>query len=86
MQHKPREARKNRAMTKTPAKKPATFTVRIPQELKDQLKAAASFNGHSVNTELIMRLTKAGIDDQYALIMRENAEIKAMLRELLDRD
>jgi plasmid stability protein len=80
------EARKNRAMTKTPTKKPATFTIRMPQELKDQLQVAATYNGHSMNTEILLRLTTAGVGDQYELIMRESGEIKAMLRELLDKD
>jgi uncharacterized protein (DUF1778 family) len=80
------EARKNRPMTKLNSKATATFTVRMPRDLKAQLQAAADLNGHSMNTEFILRLTRAGIDDQYALIMRESGEIKAMLRELLDRD
>lgn len=58
----------------------------MPQELKEQLQTAATFSGHSMNTEILLRLTTAGIGDQYALIMRESGEIKAMLRELLDKE
>lgn len=73
-------------MTKSPEKKVlqkdyVQSAVRFPPELRDQLHAAAEANGRSFNAEVLARL-QASPSEQ---ILSEIAELKAMLRKVLDQ-
>lgn len=56
-------------------------TTRFPPETFAELERAAKENGRSFNAEVIARLDI----DQFAALRREVAELKAMIREVLDR-
>lgn len=53
--------------------------VRIPMGLHGELTAAAEKNGHSLNAEMISRLSASPLDD----VKRQNEELKMMLRQVL---
>lgn len=54
--------------------------VRMPPDLHAELKETAELNGRAMNAEILARLEQNTMD----ALMRENAEIKKMLREILD--
>ena len=60
------------------------FTLRLQKKLLADIEAAADYNGRSVNAEMVARLSAASVNDQFAKVFRELAEIKAADRELLD--
>lgn len=73
-------------MTKSPVKKLdqssyVKTNVRLPPEMHAQLIADAEKHGRSMNSEIIHQLQQ----DQITAVMTELAEVKAMLRKLLDR-
>lgn len=53
--------------------------LRIPPQLHGQLVAAAEQNGHSLNAEMLARLSASPLDE----LKRQNEELKMMLREVL---
>ncbi|MBC7490075.1 MAG: Arc family DNA-binding protein [Glaciimonas sp.] len=57
----------------------------MPSDLRAELKDAGERNGRSMNAEIIARLQAAPITDRLDRIERDISEIKAMLREMLDR-
>lgn len=71
-------------------KKPPTQTVsqhgykqtavRMPPELHAELKETAELNGRAMNAEILSRLQQ----NNMATLLRENAELKKMVREVLD--
>jgi hypothetical protein len=73
-------------MTKSPSKKldQSSYrktSFRIPPDLYDEITADAERNGRSINAEIIARLRA----DQFADILSEMADVKAMIRKLLDK-
>lgn len=56
-------------------------TTRFPPETFSKLERSAKENGRSFNAEVIARLEV----DQFAELRREIVELKAMVREVLDR-
>jgi hypothetical protein len=76
-------------MTKPPSKPPTQkksqhnyvqSAVRMPPELRDEIREAAELNGRPMNAEILARLQQS----QITVLLRENAELKAMVREVLD--
>lgn len=72
-------------MTKPPTQKKSQSdyvqsAMRLPPELRDEIKATAELNGRTMNAEIIARLQQ----NQIATLMRENAELRKMVREILD--
>jgi predicted HicB family RNase H-like nuclease len=55
--------------------------VRLPPDLHDDLRDAATRSGHSLNAEILARLRTSPLEE----IKRQNVELKAMLREVLDK-
>jgi hypothetical protein len=53
--------------------------IRMPTDLHQELTAAAEQNGHSLNAEMLSRLSSSPLDD----IKRQNEELKMMLRQVL---
>lgn len=73
-------------MTKPPTQKPKhtdsiQTSLRIPRSLHAELQAAADRSAHSLNTEILIRLQSS----QHLELMAELAEVKGMLRRLLDK-
>ncbi len=72
-------------MTKPPAKKSSQenyvkSALRLPPELHAEVSAAAQLNDRSLNAEIISRLRGNPVD----ALSKETAELKAMIREVLD--
>jgi hypothetical protein len=69
---------------KTPKKPVPTkkVVVRIPIPLHDEMCEVAAEQGWSVNAEVIYRLRTHGIDKTLKSLLEENAEMKAMIKEL----
>jgi len=72
-------------MTKSPIKKQlqkdyVQSAVRFPPDLRDELRAAADANGRSFNAEIVARLRDRTSD----VVLAELAEVKRMLRALMD--
>lgn len=72
-------------MTKPPTQKISQHgykqtAVRMPPELHEELQQAAELNGRSMNAEILARLQ----ENQITVLLRENAELKKMVREALD--
>jgi hypothetical protein len=70
---------------KNPSKNEKRPTIRMPTDLHEQLVAAAKYNGTTFNAEVLHRLTATVERDNFDRLFRENAEIKQLLRELLDK-
>jgi hypothetical protein len=60
-------------------------TLRIPRSLYDAIQARADTRGISVNLEIVERLEAAAVSDQFKKLSAEVAEIKKLVRELLDK-
>ncbi|MES2319971.1 MAG: Arc family DNA-binding protein [Pseudomonadota bacterium] len=56
--------------------------LRMPSELRNELKAAAEHNGRSMNAEIIARLQERQMD----AVLSELARLRAMMQLLIDRD
>lgn len=82
MPHAHRDSRENCAMTSAVAKqKPIKKTIRFPPNVLDQVEAARQVSGRTLNEEVVERART----DEIALLRSEVAELKTMLREVLDR-
>ena len=71
-------------MTKPPIQQPkqqdyVKTAIRIPQELHQALTLAAQENGHSLNDEMLSRLSTTLLEE----ITKQNEELKMMLRQVL---
>jgi hypothetical protein len=53
--------------------------LRLPTALHQELTAAAERNGHSLNAEMLSRLSASPLDD----IKQQNEELKMMVRQVL---
>lgn len=60
-------------------------SLRLPPDLKDEVKHAADVSGHSMNAELVARIAAKSIHERLANLERDMAQIKAILIELRDR-
>jgi hypothetical protein len=83
-QHLTIAASKNRAM-KIPRKQDGQIRIslRVSPKMHEELLAAAEFHGRTLNNEVMERIKAAPINAAIQGLYEENAEIKAMLRELL---
>lgn len=77
--------RNNRAMEKKPKPRNTATTVRLPGPLLDEVRHAALMNDHSMNDEIIQRLRLQPIDERLDRIEQEQAELKRMVQQLIDR-
>lgn len=72
-------------MEKKPKTRYPATTVRLPGPLHEEVKEAAVKNDHSMNDEVIFRLRLYPISTRLEKIEQENAELKRMLQQLIDR-
>lgn len=77
--------RNNRAMEKKPKTRYPATTVRLPGPLREEVKEAAEISDHSINDEIILRLRLQPIEKRLDRIEQENAELKRMVQQLIDR-
>lgn len=61
----------------------ARFTLRLPEPTRERIQADATRNGRTETAEIIARLDELPAIDLMQQVLRDNAEIKKMLRQLL---
>lgn len=71
-------------MKKTDERKPGTTTVRLPPDLHAEIKDAAARAGHSMNVEIIARLTAQPVDITLRDVARQNVRTQEMIQRLID--
>jgi plasmid stability protein len=71
-------------MSKATKKKIPTTTVRLPEDLHAEIKAAAAQAGHSMNTEIIDRLRTASAGATLRDVMRQNELTHTMVQQIID--
>lgn len=57
-------------------------SLRLPRQLHAELVAAAEYNGRGLNAEIIDRLQSAPTHELLQILLRENADMKAMIKEM----
>lgn len=72
-------------MEKKPKPKNPATTVRLPGPLHDDVKASAAKNAHSMNDEIILRLRMQPVEARLSALEQQNAEMRRMLQQLIDR-
>jgi uncharacterized protein (DUF1778 family) len=78
-------SRNNRAMEKLNKTKRTQKTLRLPPDLQREIEEAAAMAGHSANEEIIHRLREHAQAVTLGDIARQNAELKRMIQQLIDR-
>lgn len=58
--------------------------LRLPPDLHKAIKAAGDLNGWGMNVEILIRLRASTLEAKVDHLAQQNAELKAMLREILD--
>jgi hypothetical protein len=58
--------------------------LRLPPDLHMEVKRAAKAAGHTMNAEIIARVADAQERVFCKDLLKQNAELKAMMREMLD--
>lgn len=59
--------------------------MRLPRALHAEVRKAASEAGHTMNAEIIARVAAASEVASFKVVMRQNEELKLLMREMLDR-
>lgn len=59
--------------------------LRLPPELHRQVKAAAKAAGHTMNAEILARVAAAEDRASFRLLVKQNDELRRMMREMLER-
>lgn len=77
-------------MQKPPTKKALQTSwvhtaVRLPPELRDEIKDAADRNGHSMNAEIVARLSAAPQDAKLDAITKTVTKIEKIVKELIEK-
>ncbi len=60
------------------------ISLRVPPEIHAELLAAAKYNGRFLNDEVLERVKAKPVLDRLDALLRENAEMKAMIKEMHD--
>jgi uncharacterized protein (DUF1778 family) len=60
-------------------------TLRLPPDLQKEIDEAAALAGHSANEEIVRRLRAFAQSASLADIIKQNAELRRMLQQLIDR-
>lgn len=71
-------------MKKIAKKEPSTTTVRLPPELHAEIKDAAARAGHSMNLEIIARLSARPTGLTLQDIARQNVRTQEMIQQLIN--
>lgn len=61
-----------------------SLTVRMPHHVHAELVAAAEYNGRFLNDEVLERVRATPTLELLRELLRENAEMKAMIKEMHD--
>lgn len=59
--------------------------MRLPRDLHAEVRKAAQAAGHTMNAEIIARVAAANEIASFKVVMRQNEELKLLMREMLDR-
>jgi uncharacterized protein (DUF1778 family) len=60
-------------------------SLRLPPEVREAVQAAAKANGRTMNQEIVARILEAEDRATFKRLVRQNDELRAMMREMLDR-
>lgn len=60
-------------------------SVRMPAEVLADLKAVAKENGRTMNEEILARVLEAENRATFKLLVKQNDELRALMREMLDQ-
>jgi uncharacterized protein (DUF1778 family) len=77
--------RNNRAMEKLNKTKRTQRTLRLPPDLQEEIERAAALAGCSANEEIVHRLRAYAQAVVLSDIAKQNAELKRMVQQLIDR-
>ena len=58
--------------------------LRLPRDLHGQVKSAAKGAGRTMNAEIIARLAAAEERTNFETLIKQNEDLKQMMREMLD--
>lgn len=58
--------------------------LRLPPDLHEKVKSAARAAGHTMNAEIIARVADAEEHASFKLVLKQNDELKKLMREMLD--
>jgi uncharacterized protein (DUF1778 family) len=72
-------------MDKSNKAKRTQRTLRLPADLQEEIDMAAAVAGRSANEEIVMRLRAYAQAATLTDIAKQNAELKRMLQQLIDR-
>lgn len=60
-------------------------SVNMPRALRDSLKASGKANGRTMNAEIVARALEAEDRATFRQLVKQNDELRALMREMLDR-
>lgn len=59
-------------------------SIYLPPQIREDVKAAAKANGRTMNAEILARVIEAEDRITFKELLRQNAELARMMREMLD--
>lgn len=74
-------------MLKTPGSKVELVktSVRLPPETLANLKSTAKLHGRTMNAEVLARVSESEDRATFRQLIKQNDELRALMREMLDR-
>jgi uncharacterized protein (DUF1778 family) len=60
-------------------------SLRLPPEVRQAVQAAAKANGRTMNQEIVSRILEAEDRATFKQLVRQNDELRAMMREMLEQ-
>jgi hypothetical protein len=60
-------------------------SLRLPPELRESVKSAAKANGRTMNAEILARVIEAEDRATFKVLIKENAELRKLMLEMLDQ-
>lgn len=57
----------------------------LPPNLREALKSAAKANGRTMNAEILARVMEAEDRATFRLLVKQNDELRALMREMIER-
>lgn len=68
-----------------PKTDPIKTSLYLPWDLREAVQLAAKANGRTMNGEILARITEAEDRATFKQLVKQNDELRALMREMLDR-
>lgn len=68
-----------------PETEPIKTSLYLPRDLRAAVKLAAKANGRTMNAEILARVTEAEDRATFRQLVKQNDELRALMREMLER-